>query len=131
VKRKLPVLLTDVGMGLTEQIGEALGQMIEKPMVKRAMSALGTKSGEVRADKALVDRVADSVLDSSPLVKMAIEKLGISPVEALSLYNDPTVGPIIQGILSSGLDPAKLLGSASSNSSNTASSGEKLFGFNG
>jgi hypothetical protein len=92
-------VLDDVGASISEQ----LTQIFEKPSVSRAMSVLGSKSGDARASKALKAKVAEKALGSNVLVKKALEYLDITPVEGLELMNDPTIGPIIQNALAGGL----------------------------
>lgn len=94
-KRSIPDIqevLLDVG----ESIGEQLKGVFEKPIVKGAMSQLGKKSGEVRADAALRNRVAEKAIGSNVLLKKALEYFDVTPIEGLQLINDPMIGPFIQ-----------------------------------
>ena len=104
IKRNLPKILTDVAVGVSDDIRQGLEETFATPNVKKAFSILGKQSGEVRADAALVDRVAANVVKASPLLDMALKKFGISATEALTLANDPTIGPIIQGFLKGGTE---------------------------
>ena len=97
-KRGLPDLL----QGALNDVGGQLSEIFEKPQVQRAMSVLGTKSGEVRADKALKNRVADKALGQSVIVKKALDYFGLSALEGLELMQDPTFGPMIQGFIQKG-----------------------------
>ena len=97
-KRGLPDLL----QGALNDVGGQLSEIFEKPQVQRAMSVLGKKSGDVRADKALKNRVADKALGQSVIVKKALDYFGLSALEGLELMRDPTFGPIIQGFISKG-----------------------------
>ena len=100
-KRDLPDIeqvLVDVG----ESIGEQLTGIFKDPMVKQSMSVMGKKSGDVRADKALKNRVADKALGQSVIVKKALDYFGLSALEGLELMQDPTFGPIIQGFIQKG-----------------------------
>jgi len=99
LRRTIPLILNDVG----ESIGEQLSGLVEKPAVKQAMTMMGNKSGEVRADKALRKKAADKMLDTIPSLKMVLEQLDITPIEGLQLLNDPLVGPWIRGFLDKGL----------------------------
>lgn len=97
-KRGLPDLL----QGALNDVGEQLSGIFKEPQVKRAMSVLGKQSGEVRADKALKNRVADKALGQSVIVKKALDYFGLSALEGLELMQDPTFGPIIQGFIAKG-----------------------------
>ena len=99
VKRTLPGILEDVAVGAGESITESLKATFETPNVKKAMSILGKQSGDVRADKALRNKAADAVMDMQPVIKMVLDKIGLSPLEGLQLLNDPTFGPMIQGFI--------------------------------
>lgn len=54
---------------------DAFEENITSPMAKRAMSILGTKSGEVRGQNAMVEKIAGDVLNGP---KMAAIKIGAS-----------------------------------------------------
>ena len=99
LRRTLPVILTDVGMS----VGEQLSEVFEKPTVKQAMSLMGKKSGEVRADSALRNKAADKLLEGYPSIGFILDQLDLSPVEGLQLMKDPLIGPFIQGALQKGL----------------------------
>jgi len=88
-------ILVDVGGSISEQLKE----IFEGAPVKRAMSVLGKQSGEVRADKALKNRVAEKALGGNVLLKKALEYLDITPMEGLELMGDPTVGPVIRNLM--------------------------------
>ena len=97
-KRSIPDIqqvLDDVG----ESIGEQLSGIFEKPMVSRAMSVMGKESGKVRGNKALMNKVATKAIGQNVLAKKALEYLDITPMEGLQLLNDPTFGPMIQGLI--------------------------------
>jgi len=88
-------ILVDVG----ESISEQLTGIFKEPQVKRAMSVLGKQSGDVRASKALKNKVASKALGGNVLMKKALEYLDITPLEGMELLNDPTFGPVIQNML--------------------------------
>lgn len=101
-KRSIPDIqqvLDDVGAS----IGDQLAGLFEKPMVKRAMSTLGKKSGEVRANSALRDKAADKLLEGVPSVGFILDQLDLSPTEGLQLLQDPLVGPFIKNAIAGGL----------------------------
>lgn len=85
-------ILNDVGVGISETFTETF----KNPAVKNFMSQMGKKSGEVRADDALKNRVAEKALGSNVLLKKAFDYFDITPIEGMELMNDPTVGPFIQ-----------------------------------
>lgn len=95
-KRGLPNLL----QGALNDVGKQLSGIFKEPQVKRAMSVLGKQSGEVRADKALKNKVAEKALGQSVIVKKALDYFGLSALEGIELMQDPTFGPIIQGFIS-------------------------------
>lgn len=96
-KRSIPDILQDA----FNQIGEQLTKIFKDPMVSRSMSVLGKKSGDVRASKALRNRVAEKAIGQSPLIARALDYFDLSPIEGLQLMNDPVVGPIIQRTIGS------------------------------
>lgn len=94
-KRDIPdvqQILDDVG----ESIGEQLTGVFEKPQVSRAMSVLGKKSGEVRADNALRNKAAGVVMEQMPGLGMVLQQFGLTPLEGVKLLNDPIFGPLIR-----------------------------------
>jgi len=95
----LPNILEDVAVGAGESITESLKKTFESPNMQRAMSILGQKSGDVRADKAVRKKAADGIMDQMPVIKMVLDKIGLSPLEGLQLMNDPTFGPMIQNFI--------------------------------
>lgn len=62
-----------------DDVGEVLGQIFEKPIVKRAMTDLGAKGGAAMQNKALINRMATDVLDGPKFagLKMAA-KMGLN-----------------------------------------------------
>jgi len=101
-QRSLPdvqEVLDDVGTSIAEQ----LSSVLEKPMVKRAMSTLGKQSGEVRADNALRERAADKILGQYPSINLILDQLKMTPMEGLQLLNDPLIGPFIKGAIQKGI----------------------------
>ena len=94
----IQAILDDVGAS----ISETFEGTFKNPAVKNFMSQMGKKSGDVRADKALKERVADKALGNSILIKKACEYFGITALEGLELMQDPTFGPIIQGFIQKG-----------------------------
>lgn len=111
-------VLDDVGAS----IGEQFAGIFEKPAVTKAMSVLGKKSGEVRADKALRSKAANAILDQFPSARFILEQLDMTPEEGLQLLRDPMVGPYIQNMLSKG---AQGLGGFLGSSSGRPASGPK------
>lgn len=101
LKRTLPNILEDVAVGAGESISESLNETLANPNVKRAMSILGKNSGDARADTALRNKAATAIVGQSPVVSMALEKIGISPLEGVKLLNDPLFGPWIKQIIGS------------------------------
>jgi len=99
LRRTIPLILDDVAIS----IGEQLSGIVEKPAVKQAMSMMGNKSGEVRADKALRSKAADAILAQYPSINLVLDQLDMTPVEGLQLLNDPLIGPFIKGAISKGL----------------------------
>ena len=99
IKRTLPNILEEVAIGAGESITSSLQELFEKPSVKHAMSILGKQSGEIRADKALQEKAAEAFINQSPAISMALEKIGITPLEGVKLFNDPLFGPMIQNFL--------------------------------
>jgi len=92
----MPELVQNV---LTD-IGEQLKTTFADPMVKRGMSIIAGKSGEVRADNALRAKVANKVVGESPVIEQILAYFDIDAVDGLKLLNDPLLAPIIQGFLS-------------------------------
>jgi len=120
-QRSLPELIQCV----LNDIGEQLSKIFEKPTVSRAMGIIAKKGGEVRADKALKERVASKVVDNHPILKRALDYFEIEPLEGLSLLNDPDVGPLIQGFLAQGMKGIEEIGNRfMSRGNNGGSSGE-------
>ena len=101
IKRTLPGILEEVAIGAGESISEQLNETLSSPNMKRAMSILGQKSGESRASDALRNKAANAIVEQSPVVKFALDKIGISPLEGLQLMNDPLIGQSIQGLIGS------------------------------
>lgn len=89
----------DLVQGALNDVGAQLEGIFKDPTVKKAYSILGKESGEVRHDSALRERVADKVLDQSPLAKKALEYFELTPMEGLQILNDPMLAPLIQGFL--------------------------------
>jgi len=59
-------------------VGEALGEIFEKPLVKQSMSMLGQASGKVRGDNAMMDKIATDILDGPKLKAIkAAAKIGL------------------------------------------------------
>lgn len=96
----MPQILFDVG----ESIGEHFSEIFEKPTVKQAMSVMGKKSGEVRADAALRNKAADKLLEGYPSIGFILDQLDLTPVEGLQLLRDPLIGPTIQGMIQKGIN---------------------------
>lgn len=59
-------------------VGEALGEVFEKPLVKQSMSMLGQASGKVRGDNAMMNKIATDVLSGPKLQAIkAAAKMGL------------------------------------------------------
>jgi hypothetical protein len=95
VNNKIQTVLNDMG----ESFREGLTNMLESPAVSRANTIIGRLGHESRADDALKDKVADKLLQSNPLIGKALEYFDLTPMEGLSLINDPTLGPLIQSFI--------------------------------
>lgn len=80
-------------------ISETFKEIVTNPTVKASFTAMGKKSGEVRASAALKNKVADKAIGQNIVLKKALEYLDISPIEGLQLLNDPTIGPTIRGLM--------------------------------
>ena len=87
------------------QISESFQEVFETPSVSRAMSVLGKKSGQVRADKAVLNKFSDNLPEIMPSLGILAEKLDMEPLEMVQLTNDPLVGPIIQRFIGSFKQP--------------------------
>lgn len=94
-ERSAPDLIQDA----LNDVGAQISKIFEKPVVKASMTNLGKRSGEVRASTALKNRVAKQVMGQNVLISKACEALGITPMEGLQLMQDPTIGPMIQGMM--------------------------------
>lgn len=93
--RKIPELMQQA----INDIGKQLKKTFGDPNVKRAMSILGSQSGESRADNALREKAADAIVSQSPMIGMVLEQFGISALDGLKLMNDPLFQPLIQKFL--------------------------------
>lgn len=98
LRRSIPQLVQNV----LNDVGAQISETFSTPAVKHAMSIMGKQSGEVRADAALRNRVAEKAVEGSPLLGKALEYFDLSPIEGLQLLNDPLLQPIIQGFLKKG-----------------------------
>ncbi|MBA7534781.1 hypothetical protein ES705_27030 [subsurface metagenome] len=82
-----------------DELGGNISKVFEEgfktPAVSKAMGVLGKKSGEVRADKALVKKVAAQAMDQIPGIGLILKQFDLTPVEGLKLMNDPLIGPLI------------------------------------
>lgn len=97
-KENLPDIdevLSDVGADISNKLSE----IFQEAPVKRAMSVLGKESGKSRASEALKNKVAEKAIGSNIVLKKALEYFDISPMEGLQLLNDPTMGPMIKGVM--------------------------------
>lgn len=97
-KRSLPDF-AQVFDNLGGDISAAFTDIVSQPVVKASMSQLGSKSGDVRAAKALKKRVADTVVSKNILLKKGLEYLDISSEEGLELMADQTLGPVIRNVM--------------------------------
>lgn len=99
LESRLPEILESVGLSVAEQIKDMISEQFLNPNVKRFFSHIGTEGGEVKTDKALQKRVANTLLEQYPAAGIILDKLNITPVEALKLMNDPLIGPRINQAL--------------------------------
>lgn len=97
VEKNLQEAIVDV----SGQISERFQEVFETPSVSRAMSVLGQKSGQVRAEKAVLNKFSDNLPEIMPSLGILADKLDMEPLEMVQLTNDPLVGPIIQRFLGS------------------------------
>lgn len=91
---------------LPDAFSEGIESTLSKPAVSKAMGILGKRSGEVRANDAAFNKVADFVVNSDPIVKTIVDQVGIDPTTALGLLSDPRIKNIL-GLLGSGQGPQK------------------------
>lgn len=84
-------VLNDVGNQFTE--------IFEKPAVKHAMSVMGKASGVSRASDAALNKFNQNIGNLIPSVQMISERMDMSPIELMSLWNDPLVGPMIKNFV--------------------------------
>jgi len=89
---RIPKLIQSVLNDVAGQINE----IFANPTIKKAYSVLGSKSGEVRADEATRNKFAEALIGEMPALGMILERFDLTPIEALKLYNDPLIGPILQ-----------------------------------
>lgn len=90
---------------VSSQISENFQAVFETPSVQRAMSVLGKKSGQVRAEKAVLNKFSDNLPEIMPSLGILAEKLDMEPLEMMQLVNDPLVGPTIQKFLGKFISP--------------------------
>lgn len=102
-KKLLPNILEDVAVSAGEQITTLIKNELTGPQISKAMSVLGKKSGEVRANNALRSKAANKLLEGIPSINFILDQLNITPVEGLQLMNDPLIGPFIRGALQKGI----------------------------
>jgi hypothetical protein len=108
-----------------DDVGGQLQEIFANPTIKKAYSILGNKSGEVRADKGLRNKVATKIIDQYPIVEKLLDQFDITAEEGLRLMQDPIIQPFIQGFLQNGLGGLGI-GSDSSNTPNKSFAGRKL-----
>lgn len=93
--------ITDVA----SQISENFQAVFETPSVSRAMSVLGKKSGQVRAEQAVLNKFSENLPEIMPSMGFLADKLDMEPLEMVQLMNDPIVGPTIQKFLGKFVPP--------------------------
>lgn len=78
-KLEAETMIHDNMQGAIDAVGETLGEMFTQPTVKKAFSILGQQGGEARAENALVDEMANDMLDSPQFsaIRMGAEALGL------------------------------------------------------
>ena len=84
-------VLNDVGASISEQINVNFS----KPAVSKAMGIIGKQSGRVRADAALQNKVADKIMEQSPVISKALEYFDITPMEGLLRPADGSVQKVL------------------------------------
>ena len=107
LRRYIPSLMQQAINDIGEQLTEGITANIKDPQVKRAMSIIGKKSGDVRADKALREKISNKIIEESPLIGKVLEYFDVTPYEGLKLLNDPFLAPWIQKFLASGVMPTQ------------------------
>ncbi len=62
-----------------DTIGEAFGEILSQPTVKKAFSIIGSQGGEARAENIAVDEMAKDMLDGPQFaaIRMGAEALGL------------------------------------------------------
>lgn len=99
--KRMPDLIQNV----LNDVGAQLNEIFANPTIKKAYSIMGKQSGQVRADAALQNKVANKFVENSPVIKKALEVLDITPIEGLQLLNDPFLGPMIQSFMGLNQNP--------------------------
>ena len=66
--------------GMVDAVGDIFSEILSKPAVKTAFGILGSKSGEVRGQSALADKLATDILSGPKFgaLKMGASALGIN-----------------------------------------------------
>lgn len=91
--------ISELIQNVLDDTAEQLNEIFANPTIKKAYSILGNKSGEVRHDEAVREKVADKIVQEIPSIQMFLDKFGIEPVDGLKLMNDPLLQPLIQGFM--------------------------------
>lgn len=104
LKRGLPSLVQDV----LNDVGPQFSKILTEGPMKRAMSIIGSKSGAVRAEQAIIEKFNENLPKAIPSLGLIAGQLGMEPTEIMSLMNDPMIGPTLQGLLNQFM--AKYLG---------------------
>lgn len=90
-----------------KQLGGDINNIFAQPAVKKAMGIIGKRSGEVRHDEALREKVANRLVGQSPAIQYVLDFLGIDAIDGLKLLNDPLIAPLIAPYLEKGLSGLK------------------------
>lgn len=108
---EIDAIIQDKMQGAIDIIGEAFEGIISSPMVKGAMTTLGKKGGEARAENILVDTMAVDLLDSPQFAgyRMAAEALGLDIEGYIEKHGAVKTLKSIQSLASiAGIDIMKL-----------------------
>lgn len=78
MRRTIPKILQDVGV----DIGEQFKKIFVDPNVKRAMTILGNKSGQVRHDANAENALAEGLLNNvAPEIRMILDRIDPNLIE--------------------------------------------------
>lgn len=122
-KITLPRLVQNV----LDDVGAQLEEIFKNPTISKAYGILAKHSGEVRADNALRTRFANKVVEQIPSIAGVLDWLEMEPLDAIRLWQDPLVGPIIQQFVGGAMHKiGKGLNMPTGNPSNGTSQGRQM-----